>query len=105
MMTRFNRVLLCVIARLVFALICAPGVAAPALDDPENAKVLTKPGTTVQHDDVVLCVAFSPDGKRVASAGADKALKLWDAHTSEQASTLKDHNDAVVSVSLRPDCR
>src|SRR6266849_7280384 len=103
MMTRFNGVLLRVIAWLVFALISAPGVAAPALDDPENAKVLTKPATTVQHDDVVLCVDFSPDGKRVASAGADKAIKIWDAGNGEELLALSGHNDAVLSVAFSPD--
>jgi WD40 repeat protein len=29
------------------------------------------------HDDSVYCVAFSPDGKNIASGGAERLIKLW----------------------------
>jgi WD40 repeat protein len=30
------------------------------------------------HTDVVLCVAFAPDGRHAISGSADRTLRLWD---------------------------
>jgi WD40 repeat protein len=55
------------------------------------------------HATFVTCVCFSPDGKWIASAGADKTVKVWNAETGEELRTLKGHQQAVVSVCFNPD--
>ena len=45
------------------------------------------------HTDVVDGVAFSPDGKRLASASEDQTVKVWDATTGQETLTLKGHSD------------
>ena len=53
----------------------------------------------------MISVAFSPDGTRVASAGGDKTIRLWDAATGRETGTLNGHDSAVESVAFSRDGR
>lgn len=48
-------------------------------------------------------VAFSPDGRTVASAHADDVVCLWDAQTGKALRTLRGHAKAVRTVAFSPD--
>jgi len=54
----------------------------------------------LKHDGWVAAVAFSPDGKTLASAGADNVVRLWDVGTWKAKGVLKGHKDCVSAVSF-----
>jgi len=48
-------------------------------------------------------VAFSPDGKLVASGSEDATVRLWEVPGGRDAATLKGHDGPVYSVAFSPD--
>jgi WD40 repeat protein len=54
------------------------------------------------HTLAVESVAFSRDGRLLASGGADHVAKIWDVATGRELRTLKGHSDLVVSVAFHP---
>jgi WD40 repeat protein len=47
-------------------------------------------------------LAFSPDGKTVASGGDDCKVKLWDIKSKKLINEFLGHNQSVMSISFSP---
>ena len=52
------------------------------------------------------CMAYSPDGQRLATGGTDQSVKLWDITSGQEILTLRGHTDFVQGIAFTPDgCR
>jgi WD40 repeat protein len=61
--------------------------------------------TLTGHTGNVRSVAFSPDGRLLASGSNDNMIKLWEVASGRELHTLRGHNDYVTSVAFSPDGR
>jgi WD40 repeat protein len=61
--------------------------------------------TLTGHSESVNSVAFSPDGRLLASGSSDWTIKLWDVATGREVRTLTGHTSSVASVAFSPDGR
>ena len=57
------------------------------------------------HDAAVMRMAWSPDGRWLASPSEDKTIRIWDVATGETARVLTGHEGTVYSVAWSPDGR
>ena len=54
------------------------------------------------HDDSLFCMALSADGKWLATAGADKVVRRWNAENDQLLSVYEGHTNQVLSVVWDP---
>ncbi|MGH3391365.1 MAG: WD40 repeat domain-containing protein [Actinomadura sp.] len=60
---------------------------------------------TLTHTDWVTSVAFSPDGKTLATGSYGKIVRLWDVASGGAAATFDGRSDWVYSVAFSTDGR
>lgn len=61
----------------------------------------------MESDDSLLCLALSPDGKKLAAGGCDKLIHVWDVTdgvmTAKADQTIENHADWVFGLTFTPD--
>jgi WD40 repeat protein len=76
------------------------GATLPCVGQFQNERATLK-----AHQHWVICLAFSPDGKYLASGSRDDTLKLWDLSTGRQLRTIEGHSDFALRAAFTTDGR
>ena len=56
-----------------------------------------------RHSGNVTAAVYSPDGRRVASAGSDRTVRVWEARGRRDVAVLDGHSGNVTAVAFLPD--
>ncbi|KYQ99807.1 WD40 repeat-containing protein [Tieghemostelium lacteum] len=71
------------------------------MHDPQSSKPYIS--SFQSHNSFILSIAVSPDGKRLASSGADKKVCIWDIKQKKLDHTFQGHTDQIWSLSFSQD--
>src|SRR5262249_26623253 len=81
----------------------ASALAAMMLIELAVAQQASLVGTLEGHTEAVYSVAWSPDGKTLATAGFDNTVRLWEATTRTEVRKFEGHTKIVMTVAISPD--
>jgi hypothetical protein len=83
----------------------APGVSGEIRLIPWNdgPRPDAEPKVLAKHDDVYFDVAFRPDGQRLAAAGSDGLVHVFDVATGAERLKINSHADWVTDIGYSPD--
>ncbi|KAK3085137.1 hypothetical protein FSP39_024968 [Pinctada imbricata] len=71
-----------------------------------RVRAVTRCTSTIQgHAEAVISVAFSPDGRYLASGSGDTTVRFWDVNTETPQFTCNGHKHWVLSIAWSPDGR
>jgi WD40 repeat protein len=86
--------------------LAAGGFGIPGGDKPihlYNIETGEQIGLLKGHFNVINALAFSPDGRRLASGSGDHTVRIWDVTGRKELAKLEGHGDAVYGVAFSPD--
>ena len=67
-----------------------------------DAHQLAEHRTWTAHDDTIYAIAFSPDGKLLATGGYDRKIKIWNLADAKLLHTFTTHNDTIYDLAFHP---
>ncbi|QVL33612.1 PD40 domain-containing protein [Telmatocola sphagniphila] len=68
-----------------------------------DAMTLTKTSEVNAHGGAISAIAFNKDGTSFATAGSDQFVKVWNAQTRTERTSLRGHTEWVTCVAFAPD--
>jgi WD40 repeat protein len=80
-----------------------PAASVPALAMTPTAPLGTPLFTYRGHSRRVTSIAWSPDGRQIASASGDGSVQVWDTFTGAHVLTYRGHHGPANDVAWSPD--